>query len=138
MKIQTLNNDSLEIVRFCDKKNINVIGGFDKLLNHIINVLDPSSVVVNTDIRWSGIEPKNTIYYKNNFKFIKKNPPNFWYIDTKLYLNRINRTLIKKNIDIGKKDDNKTEWDFMKENNFDRIWDCGSLRFELVLKNPTL
>jgi hypothetical protein len=28
----------------------------------------------------------------------------------------------------------KTEWENMQANGYDRIWDCGSLRYEMILK----
>jgi hypothetical protein len=29
------------------------------------------------------------------------------------------------------KNTNKSEWEIAQEKNYDRIWDCGSLKFEL-------
>jgi hypothetical protein len=31
-------------------------------------------------------------------------------------------------------DKNMTEWEIMKLKGYDRIWDCGSLKFELSLR----
>ena len=31
-------------------------------------------------------------------------------------------------------DPNLTEWENMRTNKWDRIWDCGSLKFELFIK----
>jgi glycosyltransferase involved in cell wall biosynthesis len=32
-------------------------------------------------------------------------------------------------------DKNKTEWEIMQEKSFDRIWDCGSMKFEMSFEN---
>lgn len=35
---------------------------------------------------------------------------------------------------IGKNNPNKTEWQIMKENGYDRIWDCGKIKW--IWKKP--
>ena len=123
-----------ELVRFCNKLNFNVTGGFSKLLNNFIGEVKPSKIITYADIRWSGINPQKTVYYKNNFKFIKNTPPNYWYVDTKHFLIRYHRFNYRKDVLVKEGfNKEKTEWEIMKEKKFDRIWDCGSMKFELTL-----
>ena len=42
-----------ELVRFCNKLNFNVTGGFSKLLNNFIGEVKPSKIITYADIRWS-------------------------------------------------------------------------------------
>lgn len=123
-----------ELIRFCNKKYTNIVGGFSKLLKYFIKNFNPLKIITFADIRWSGVNPNNTVYYKNGFKFIKKTPPNYWYIKTDKYINRHHRFVFRKDVLIKEGyDKNLTEWEIMKIKEYDRIWDCGSLKFELQL-----
>ena len=131
---KNINTDEYELIRFCNKKYITVVGGFSKLLKFFIDKIKPSKIETFADIRWSGINPMNTVYYKNGFKYIAKTPPNYWYIKTDRYLNRYHRFVFRKDVLVKEGfDKNMTEWEIMKIKGYDRIWDCGSLKFELVL-----
>lgn len=129
------DNTTYELVRFCNKNNYSVIGGFSKLLNHFIKTHNPSKIETFSDIRISGINHEDTVYFKNNFKFVKKTPPNYWYINTERYLNRYHRFVFRKDVLVSEGYDKKmTEWEIMKLKGYDRIWDCGSLKFEFVIQ----
>jgi hypothetical protein len=125
-------NNEYELIRFCNKLNTTVVGGFSKLLKFFIKTHLPSKIETYADIRWSGINPENTVYNKNGFKFLHITPPNYWYVDKKNYLHRYHRYNFRKDILIKEGfSKNKTEWEIMQERNYDRIWDCGSMKFEL-------
>ncbi len=127
------NSNEYELIRFCNKKYVTVVGGFSKMLNFFIKNNSPAKIETFADIRWSGINPNNTVYHKNGFKYINKTPPNYWYIKTDKYLNRHHRFVFRKDV-LVKEGYNKdmTEWEIMKLKGYDRIWDCGSLKFELL------
>lgn len=132
------NNNEYELTRFCNKINTNVIGGFSKLLSFFCEKYNPEKIITYADIRWSGINPEKTVYYKNNFTFLETTPPNYWYIDTKHFLVRYHRFSFRKDLLVKQGyDSNKTEWEIMKERKFDRIWDCGTMKFELNLNEKT-
>ena len=61
---------------------------------------------------------------------VKETKPNYWYIKK---LKREYRYKFKKQnlIKMGY-DSSKTEWEIMQEMGYDRIWDCGNYRYELV------
>jgi len=133
---KTKNDSEWELVRFSNLKDLTIVGGFSKLLTKFIKDHKPTSIITYADIRWSGIDHKKTVYNKNGFEFIEVTPPNYWYIDTKLYLNRYHRFKFRKDVLVNAGySSKKTEWEIMKSRNFDRIWDCGSMKF--ILKNPT-
>lgn len=129
---KTNNNfNEYELVRFSNKKFINVIGGFSKMLKYFIKNYNPSKIETFADIRWSGVNPIKTVYFKNGFKFIGKTPPNYWYIKNDKYSNRYHRFVFRKDVLVKEGyDKNLTEWEIMKIKGYDRIWDCGSLKFE--------
>lgn len=117
--------DQHELIRYAT--NTHVQGGAGKLLNHYIKTVNPSSIISYADARWSngkmyealGFIPENI----NNLN------PGYWY--TKDYSSREHRfnytksSLIKRGFD-----HNLTEWEIMQSLGFDRIWDCGQLKFK--------
>ena len=124
--------NEFELLRFCNKINVNIVGGFSKLLKHFIKTYNPKKIITYADIRWSGYNPENTVYLKNGFTFIGNTPPNYWYVKIYEWLNRFHRFNFRKDVLVkeGYSAD-MTEWDIMKIKGYDRIWDCGSMKFEL-------
>jgi len=119
-----------ELVRFCNKKGTSVVGGFSKLLKYFENSYNPKSIFSFADIRWSGVDDTKTVYSKNGFVFDGITQPNYWYVDRKKYLYRYNRFTFRKSVLILEGyDERMTEWGIMQSKNFDRIWDCGNMRF---------
>jgi predicted NAD-dependent protein-ADP-ribosyltransferase YbiA (DUF1768 family) len=124
------SNSGWELIRFCNKKYTSVIGSFNKLLNYFTKNYEFDELITYCDIRWSGIKPEDTVYYKNNLKFVGFTPPSYWYMDRKNYNYRLHRFNFRKSKLVSEGFDvNKTEWDIMKERGFDRIWDCGTMKF---------
>ena len=133
----TNNNNNYELIRFCSKLNTLVIGGFSKLLKYFIKNYKPSIIKTFADIRWSNIDHLLTVYEKNGFSFVKITKPNYWYIYKLNCLKRLHRYNFTKHSIMSKHkelDNTKTEWELMKELGYNRIWDCGNLKFELKIK----
>jgi hypothetical protein len=42
------------------------------LLKYFINNINPHKIETFADIRWSGINPNNTVYHKNGFQYTSK------------------------------------------------------------------
>jgi hypothetical protein len=118
-----------ELSRFCNKLNTNVIGSASKLLNYFIKVYKPNRIVSYADVRWSGIDPENTIYTTLGFTYKHTSKPNYWYVKNEFRYHRGNFTkqsLIKEGFD-----STKTEKEIMVERNYNRIYDCGHLVYEI-------
>jgi len=132
--------DSLELNRFCSKINTNVIGGFQKLLSHFIKNYEQKNITTYADCRWSGLISEDTIYQKSGFEFIGKTPPSFFYIDVKNYTNRKHRFSLAKHklLELYGGDKSKTARELANEAGYDRIWDCGTLKFELNINNQNI
>jgi len=123
-------DNQYELIRFCNKLNTNVIGGFSKLLKHFIKQESPQKIISYADRRWSI----GNVYEKNGFNFIHNTSPNYWYM--KYYKQREHRfKYIKSNLPNILPNFNPmlSEWENMKNNKYDRIWDCGSKKYEYNL-----
>lgn len=123
-----------ELIRFSNKKNTIVVGAFSKLLNHFIKKISPKKIISYADIRWSGLEHENTVYHKNKFKFVENTKPSYYYVSKKDYLTRMHRFSLRKDVLLEmfpESNPQKSEWQIAMKNGFDRIWDCGSMKFEM-------
>jgi hypothetical protein len=121
---QSSTKDEYELSRFASKHRI--VGGAGKLLKHFIRNYKPKKIISYADYRWSD----GNLYNKIGFNFIGLTCPNYWYI--KDYEIREHRFKYRKNILVElleKFDPALTEWQNMQSNNYDRIWDCGNLKF---------
>ena len=122
--------DTLEIVRYATDVSTICIGMFSKFISHITKVLKISTLLSYADRRWT--KSCNNIYTKNNFTLNSISGPNYWYIKGMKKYHRFNFT---KSRIVNKLhgDKNKTEWENMLDFKFDRIWDCGMLKYTLAL-----
>jgi uncharacterized C2H2 Zn-finger protein len=119
-----------ELYRFCGK---NVVGGFSKLLKYFIKTNNPNKIITYSDKNWTP-SPEDSFYGKVGFNFVAHTKPNYHYmLKYKKRENRFNyrkSILVKNGFDV-----NKTEREIMLENGYDIIWDCGNLKFEMVINN---
>ena len=126
-----------EMIRYCTNKI--VIGGANKLLSYFIKTYNPSKIISYADRRWTYY--KDNLYEKIGFSKISNGSPNYWYINKKKYLQRFHRFTFRKDRlkDILKEfNPNLTEWENMQLNGYDRIWDCGSLKYEWTNKETNI
>jgi hypothetical protein len=120
-----------ELSRFASIKDYNVIGGAGKLLSYFIKLYKPKKIISYADRRWSV----GNLYEKIGFKKINDGNPNYWYFSYGKNYKRFHRfgfakhTLQKR---LNNFDPNLTEWENMKNNGWDRIWDCGSFKYEMT------
>lgn len=115
-----------EMLRFCNKLGVNVIGGASKLLSYFIKTYNPIKIRSYADRRWS----KGNMYEKLGFEFIRCSPPNYYYVVNKHRENRFN---YRKDILVkGGFDKNKTEHEIMIERGIPRVYDCGCLVYEKI------
>ena len=128
---QNLKEGEYELSRYCTMGNVSVVGGAQKLLSHFIKTHSPKKIISFCDRRWSNGE----LYEKLNFKLIKKTEVNYWYVD-KACRYRHHRFAFAKQF-LAKKlkdfDPNLTEKENMERNKYSRVYDCGSLKYEMVL-----
>jgi flavodoxin len=120
-----------EIIRFCNKKDWNVMGSFSKLFQFLLTDVAPDlqkkKIVSYADRRWS----ENVRAYEYcNFNKKRYTSPSYWYTKSgKIY----HRTQFMKHLlksKLQKFNENMTEYENMILNGYDRYWDCGEVVYE--------
>ncbi|MFW5847626.1 MAG: DUF7487 domain-containing protein [bacterium] len=125
------DDNTFELVRFCNKLDTNVIGGASKLLKYFIKTYNPYKIETFADRRYSN----GKLYEKLGFKFNNIIPLNYWYFNRGdgIRYHRFNfrkSILVKEGYNI-----NKTEHEIMLERGYNRIYDCGNIKYEMVINN---
>lgn len=124
---QKNKKNEYELLRFCNKKNITVVGGASKILNFFIKKYSPKSIISYADRCWSN----GNLYKRLGFKNIGCTKPNYYYVVNGIRKNRFNYRkdrLVREGYD-----KNKTEFEIMKERGINKIFDSGNLKFKLDL-----
>ena len=123
------SDDCMELIRFATVANFNIVGGAGKMLKHFQRMNITNKLVSYADRRWSN----GDVYEKLGFKLVSKSAPNYWY--TKNFTERLHRIGFQR-AQLEKKlenyDPNLSERDNMLNNKFYRVYDCGTLRYELA------
>lgn len=113
-------NKELELHRYCNKKNYQILGGFSKLIKH------------------SGINSFNTYvdiahfsgqaYEKTGFEIIAETEPNYKWVRGEKHLNRLQCQKHKLHKLLENFDENKTEIENMTENGYIQVFDSGNFK----------
>ena len=126
----TKGTPSWEISRFANKLNHTVIGSFSRLFNKFLLEYNPDMVISYVDLRLSSYDYKKSVYYNNGMELDSYTPPNYWYFYRSDNKEKFHRYKFRKDVLVKEGFDyNKTEWEIMKERGFDRLWDCGNIKF---------
>ena len=114
-----------EMLRFCSKLGYHVVGGAGKLLKHFEKTYQPKSLVSYADRRWS----QGKLYKALGFKLDHISAPNYWYWKTLQLESRqkYQKHFLKEKLKIF--DGAKSEVQNMRDNGYNRIFDCGNLVF---------
>lgn len=120
---------SYELLRLCTKKYINVIGGFSKLMNYVINKFNINSIYSYADLSW--IDLKGTSYINSGFYIDKVIDSEYWWVVNNIRENRLNYTKSKL-VSLGY-DKHLTEIEIMHSLKYYRIFGPGNLKF--IYKN---
>ena len=131
---KTKINNEVELYRFSNLLNFNVRGGFSKILKNFIRNTDFNSIMTYADIRFSGSNPENTVYAQSGFQYQHTTQANYKYFRSGSEMfdrRKFQKHKLKDELDIF--DGSKTEWENMKENGYNKIYDCGSLVFRMKL-----
>lgn len=123
------DKSSTEILRFCNKLNSNVRGGFSRLLSNIIKELNLANLISYCDLRYSN----GNSYLKNNFRLSEITEPNYYYFNNKkdrLY----HRSLFQKHklTNLNSYNIKKTEKEIMLDEGYNLVYDCGQLKFKYI------
>ena len=116
--------DKIELHRFANKLNTNVIGGASKLFKYFLKQDISKEIISYADRSWS----QGKLYETLGFSLVKKTIPNYYYIIGKMRVDRFKfrkSELIKQGFDPS-----KTEVEIMNNRGYFKLFDSGSLKFE--------
>lgn len=114
-------NYDWELVRFCNKMGVTVVGGANKLLSHFEKNYE-GSIISYADRRYSN----GNMYETLGFDFQGYTKPNYFYVKG---LERYNRMKFQKHKLpqlLENFDPNKSEGENMIEHGYNKIYDCGN------------
>lgn len=114
-----------ELIRYCSLLGHQVVGGAGKLLKHFEKTFKPKSLLSYADYRWSN----GKMYDALGFKLDYLSEPNYWYVRSNM-CKRFSRIAFQKHklrSVLEHFDDSLSEVENMRNNGFDRIFDCGNL-----------
>ena len=121
------NKTEYEMLRFCNKLNINVIGGASKLFIYFLRKHPEITKIISfADRRWSN----GNLYEKLGFILVNKTKPSYYYIINNIRHNRIEfqkHKLITESYDSA-----LSEHEIMLQRKIYRIYDCGNLKYVFI------
>lgn len=124
------NNKDFILDRLAFKSGVKINGGVSKMISvakEYCKINGIKNIVTWSDNRWSN----GQVYEACGFKFDEELPVDYSYIKISNPRARLSKqSCTKKNI---KCPEGKTEYEYMLELGFDRIWDCGKKRFILTI-----
>ena len=119
------NNNDYELVRFCSKLGIVVIGGASKLLKYFNNTYKFNNIKTFSDIGYSN----GDIYEKLGFELDSYIKPSYYYVVDGI---RIHKSNFKKELLVKSGyDKNKSEHHIMLDRKIYRIYNSGYKRYIL-------
>ena len=115
----TNSKNEYELIRFCNKINLSVIGSASKLFSFFINNYEIDEIISYADISIFNGNLYNTLGFK---KTTLSKPNYFWVVDgvRKHRFNFNKKKLIKDGFDA-----NKTEVEIMHDRGYYRVFSCG-------------
>ena len=130
MIVNTKSHDSeFELLRFCNKLNLSVIGGASKLFKHFIKTYKPSKIT-----SYANLDISNGKLYTNlNFKFDKYTGPTYWWAKKGIKYHR--SKFMKFKLVADGADPLSTEDEIMKSRGYLKIWNAGNIKF--IYENNT-
>jgi len=126
MRYRTSYPSHYELLRYANVSHSRVVGGASKLFKYFINNNPVVEVVSYSDKRWNT----GQLYSMLGFGYQKTSAPNYFYFkrngDTNELFSRVRFQKHKLEKQLDEFYPQLTEWDNMKLNGYDRIWDCGN------------
>ena len=128
----------IELSRFASRTNINVVGGFSKLLKYAekqLKELGYELIKTYADRRWSS--DTNNVYIKNGFTLTGITEPNYVYFKGNTIYSRQSfqkKKLKEKFPEVY--EDELTEFEIANLAGYNRYYDCGNLVYYKEIAKP--
>jgi hypothetical protein len=119
-------NNETEILRFCNKMDTTVMGGFTRLLNYFLKNYYFEKLVTYADISNSN----GDLYLKNGLEYEKTTEVGYYWCKNGIKYNRFKfrkDKLIKEG-----HDKSLTESKIMHERGYYRLYNCGNYKFKFL------
>jgi hypothetical protein len=112
-----MKEDEWNVSRFCNKLNYTITGGASKLLKYFLKIKKPNRIISYANKDWSN----GNLYEQIGFNKVHETNSDYKYI---VKSRRIHKSSFRKS---------KTG---ISENNLNipKIWDCGKIKYELIIK----
>ena len=116
------NEDKMELLRYANKIDTNIVGGASKLFSYLIRNNECDEIISYADRRWS----EGHLYDVLGFEKYNESKPNYYYVVGKKRVYRFN---LRKSVLVKKYGcpENMTEREFCLQQKWYRIYDCGCL-----------
>ena len=130
MSGQHQNKGAVELSRFATDINYRIPGIASKLLSHFKRNYSWDEIYSYADKRWST----GNVYEQLGFEETKHNPPAYWYVINGKRKHRwgYRKDALKNNY--PNYNPNLTEYQNMLNWGYDRVWDCGTIKYTLENK----
>lgn len=126
------DTDDYDLTRFASDYNYVCQGVGGKLFKYFIKNYNPSSIISFADRRWT-VDINNNVYTKLGFTLVDKLKPDYRYYNNNVdRYQRFHKFGFRKQI-INRKYGlplTMTETEMVKELGYDRIWDCGLIKYK--------
>jgi hypothetical protein len=124
-----------ELTRYAIKQDYVISGLASKLIKQFIIDYSPESIISFADRRWTP-NSTNNLYTNIGFKLVEIIRPGYSYYNSKVdRYRRFHKFGFGKNSlkrKFSNLDFTKTEKELTSELGYDRIWDCGLFKYEMV------
>ena len=114
--------NGFELIRFATKFGVLGQGIASKMLHHFIKNYSPEKIITYSDKRWNT----GNLYKQLGFEYSHMSEPNYWYVINKQRKHRYGFKKQNLNERLETFNPEKTEYENMLSNGYDRIWDCGN------------
>ena len=118
-------NIEWELLRFCSKAGLNVVGGASKLLTYFERKYLPTSMISYANLQWST----GGLYSKLGFTLLNQSAPNYWWCKDKITLSRYKCQKHKLSTLFPDYMAGESERSCMERHGYYRVFDCGNLVF---------
>lgn len=122
---------SFELLRFCNRLNITVVGGFSKLLHHFIKSHQPDDIMTYVDADWSD----GDYLAKMGFEIVEKGSAmEFWLNVRSGEREYPHLVLDRHNLTSNSFKSNAEKTAFLMRNGYKKVYNSGSYKYILKLK----
>lgn len=118
---------SYELLRFCNKLNYTVVGGFSKLLHHFIQAVHPDDIMTYVDKDWSD----GSVYEQVGFERLEMLEPMEFFLNMETG-ERIYPYRAK--LKVKNEEGSRAGISGGKDLSFARVYNSGSYKYILLLK----